>query len=201
VDVNVRVGVASDLDRVVALHAQRIGEGFLPTLGRPFLHRLYRRVIRSRDAFVVVADRAPHHGGPAFGFVAGAADLGALYRRFVVRDGVQAGLVAAPRLARSVPRVRETLRYPDETGDLPAAEILAVAVDDLVTGEGIGGALMEGACRRFRMLGVTSAKVVTAAGNTAALRMYEAAGFVRHSRIEVHAGAESEVLVWNSPSD
>jgi ribosomal protein S18 acetylase RimI-like enzyme len=201
VDVNVRVGVASDLDRVVALHTLRIDEGFLPSLGRPFLHRLYRRVMRSRDAFVLVADRDPRHGGPAFGFVAGAADLSALYRRFVVRDGVPAGIVAAPRLASSIPRALETLRYPDATGDLPPAEILAVAVDELVAGEGVGAALMAGACKRFTMMGVTRAKVVTAAGNEAALRMYQKAGFVPHSRIEVHAGAESEVLVWNSPSD
>lgn len=195
-----RVGVASDLDRVVALHALRIDEGFLPSLGRPFLRRLYRRVMRSRDAFVLVADRSPQNGGPAFGFVAGAADLSALYRRFVVRDGVPAGIVSAPRLAKSIPRALETLRYPDATGDLPPAEILAVAVDELVSGEGIGAALMAAATKRFRMMGVTRAKVVTAAGNEAALRMYQKAGFVPHSRIEVHAGAESEVLVWNSSS-
>jgi ribosomal protein S18 acetylase RimI-like enzyme len=199
-EVNVRMGVAGDLHRIVALHSQRISEGFLPSLGRPFLHRLYRRVIRSRDAFVIVADRDPRHGGPAFGFVAGAADLGALYRRFVLRDGIPAGLAAAPRLVHSVPRALETLHYPAESSELPPAEILAVAVDELVTGEGVGAQLMAGARTRFGMLGVTTAKVVTAAGNTAALRMYEAAGFVPHSRIEVHAGAESEVLVWNSPS-
>jgi ribosomal protein S18 acetylase RimI-like enzyme len=199
-----RRAVASDLDRIVALHANRISEGFLPTLGRPFLRRLYRRVLRSRDAFIVVA--VPGPGFPVAGFVAGVSDLSVLYRRFVVHDGVIAGLRAAPRLARSAPRVLETLRYPATADDAPAgpplpeAEILAVAVDDVVAGRGVGGALMAAAAPCFEAMGVHAAKVVTTLDNASALRMYRAAGYAPRARISVHEGTESEVLVWNSSS-
>ena len=90
----IRPATDADLDAVATLHATRIGEGFLSSLGPGFLRRLYRRVLRSPDGFVIVATDGPR----VVGFVAGIGDLGALYRRFVVHDGVAAGVAALPRL-------------------------------------------------------------------------------------------------------
>lgn len=188
----VRPATDTDLGRVAELHVERIAEGFLSSLGVGFVRRLYRRVLRSADGFVLVAGPA----GGVQGFVAGVGDVGALYRRFLVRDGVAAGLAAAPRLVRAVPRVIETLRYPDTTGDLPDAEILAVAVAASATGAGMGRALVRAGVARFTDLDVAAAKVVTTADNAAAIAMYEASGFVPAAPIEVHAGRASEVLVW-----
>jgi ribosomal protein S18 acetylase RimI-like enzyme len=130
--------------------------------------------------------------------VAGVDDLGALYRRFVVRDGVVAGLAAAPRIMRAVPRVLETMRYPATTAELPPAEILAVAVATTAGGRGVGRALVAAGLDAFSRHGVRTAKVVTTADNTPALAMYRACGFVSLSRVEVHEGRASEVLVWNA---
>jgi len=183
-----------DLARVAALHADRIAEGFLPRLGRPFLERLYRRVLLRPDAFVIVAaddDRT-------VGFVAVAADLGALYRSFVVRDGAVAGLRAAPRILASLKRVLETLRYPASERDLPDAEILAVAVEASAAGRGVGRALVDAATARMEALGVRAVKVVTAADNVPALGLYRSCGFTTRARVEVHGGTPSEVLVWTA---
>src|SRR5258708_5031098 len=126
----VRFATVADVDAVAGLHADRIAEGFLVTLGPAFLRRLYRRIVRSPRAFVLVAD-APAGAGarPVDGFVAVADDTGALYREFVLHDGVRAGLAAAPGLLRAPQSVFETLRYglrPD--GGAAGAEILATAV-------------------------------------------------------------------------
>jgi ribosomal protein S18 acetylase RimI-like enzyme len=190
----VRPAGPDDLAAVAALHADRIGEGFLSSLGPGFLRRLYRRVVRSDDGFVLVAGAA----GRVLGFVAGVGSVSALYRRFIVRDGVVAGALAAPRLVRAVPRVVETLRYPAATGDLPEAEILAVAVAAEAAGAGVGRALVRAATDAFAARGVTAAKVVTTADNAAALAMYRACGFVPTTGVEVHAGRSSEVLVWTA---
>ena len=53
--VDVRTTREADLTAIAALHANRISEGFLSSLGPAFLRRLYRRVLRSDAGFVLVA--------------------------------------------------------------------------------------------------------------------------------------------------
>ena len=190
----VRAARSSDLGAIAELHASRIDEGFLASLGTPFLRRLYARVLHSNDAFIVVDDL----DGVTTGFAAGVTDLGSLYRRFIMRDGVAAGLRSAPRLLQNLPRVLETLRYPAVTDDLPAAEVLAVAVAADRSGHGVGRSLVRHAIDEFISHGITTAKVVTTADNLAALAMYQACGFVAANGVEVHAGRSSEVLVWTA---
>lgn len=190
----VRTAQPADTRRVAELHVDRIGEGFLATLGPTFLRLLYRRAVLSPHAFVLVA----REDELIVGFVAGAADLKRFYRSFLVRDGLRAGATAAPRLIRSLKSAIETLRYPGSTDELPAAELLAVAVDARYTGRGLGHRLVQAATREFRERGVPAAKVVAGIGNTPALHLYEGCGFVRRHTIAVHGDAPSEVLVWPS---
>lgn len=194
----VRPATSVDLPRVAELHAERISEGFLSSLGLPFLCRLYARALSSPDSFILVNDGQRNGPSDVNGFVAGVEDLGAFYRRFVLRDGIAAGLRAAPRLVAALPRVIETLRYPSATSALPDSEILAVAVATNAGGQGIGGALVGAATAEFARRGTTSAKVVTTSDNKAALAMYRRRGFVTSAPVEVHPGRVSEVLVWTA---
>jgi ribosomal protein S18 acetylase RimI-like enzyme len=188
-----RTGQADDAPAVAALHADRIGEGFLVTLGPRFLRRLYRRIALSPHAVLLVADR----GGRLVGFVAATTSTRRLYGQFLRRDAVPAGLAAAPAVLRAPRHVWETFRYGSaHDGNLPAAEILSIAVSPDAEGRGIGGALLSAAQKELAHLGAPQARVVTAVGNEAALTMYERAGFQRRNRTEVHAGVPQEVLVW-----
>lgn len=188
----IRAALPSDVDKIARLHAGQIDEGFLTSLGLPFLRRLYRRVLESEDCFIVV----DVDGGEVTGFAAGVADLGSLYRRFVIRDGLAAGLRSAPRLIRSLPRVVETLRYPQAVATLPNAEILAVAVAGSSWGAGIGRTLVRAAVAEFASRSIVTAKVITTTDNDRALAMYRGAGFVTVAHVEMHAGRVSEALVW-----
>ena len=195
----VRLALDADTGRLAHLHATRISDGFLPSLGPKFLERLYRRIVRSTDSFAYVA--TDDTTDRVLGFAAATRDIGALYRSFLLRDGIVAGAIAAPRLVRSWRRVLETVRYPAGDGaDLPAAEILAVAVDEAAGGRGIGTSVVDAATQRLAALGEESVKVVAGADNVAALALYARCGFVGQTRIEVHEGVSSEVLVWNSSS-
>jgi ribosomal protein S18 acetylase RimI-like enzyme len=190
-----RAGEPRDAPAVAALHAARIGEGFLVTLGPPFLTRLYRRIALSPHAVLLVADGRADEG--IVGFVAAATSTRRLYSEFLRRDAVPAGLAAAPAILRNPRRVWETFRYGSSgDGDLPAAEILSVAVATETAGRGIGGTLVAAVQDEFTRLGALEARVVTAVGNDAALAMYERAGFRRRTRAQVHAGVPQEVLVW-----
>jgi ribosomal protein S18 acetylase RimI-like enzyme len=192
----IRLATADDAVAVAALHARAIHEGFLATLGPRFLTRLYRRMVRSEVAFVLVAPGADH--GAPDGFVAVAHDTGRFYRDFLRHDAVPAALAAAPRVLRAPRHVWETLRYGTggEAADMPEAEILAVAVAEHAQGRGVGGALVARALATLHQHGIDTAHVVTAVGNEPALHMYERAGFRRYRRTEVHRGVPQEALVW-----
>ncbi len=189
----VRPAVLADAPVMARLHAEGITEGFLPSLGPRFLTRLYSRILRTEHAFAYVAGDY----GAVVGFVAGALDIGDLYRTFLVRDGLLAGLSSAPRMLRSLPRVIETLRYPGrpDLPDLPEAEILAVAVDAARHGRGHGRALVEAAVREFDRRGVTAIKVVAGADNDVAAALYRGCGFTEEHELRVHAGVPSIAYV------
>ena len=192
---NTRPAVAADVSDIAALHAACIHEGFLVRLGRPFLRRLYRRAARSSHAFVLVI--GDDNKGDVRGFIAATEDTRAFYREFLARDALVAGIVALPRIAGAIRSVFETLRYGvRDHGDLPAAEILAVAVSADLRGQGAGVALITAALRELSCRGIASARVVTAVDNDAALHAYERAGLRRCGMTQVHRGVAQAVLVW-----
>jgi ribosomal protein S18 acetylase RimI-like enzyme len=189
----VRSAADGDVAAIAELHATSIHEGFLVQLGRPFLERLYRRAVRSRHAFVLVAGDP----GDVRGFIAASVDTNAFYREFLGRDALVAGIVALPRIARAVRPVLETLRYGvRDHEELPKAEILAVAVDSDRRAKGTGTALIVSAVEELARRGVASARVVTAVDNASAIRAYGHGGFRRHGTTRVHRGVDQALLVW-----
>jgi ribosomal protein S18 acetylase RimI-like enzyme len=193
-----RFATLEDVGAVAALHAGRISEGFLVTLGPAFLRRLYRRVMLSHRSFVLVADDR----GLVCGFVAVAEDTGALYREFLMRDGALTAVAAARGIARAPRSVLETVRYglrssgvASEAGE-DVAEILATAVAADHGRQGIGTRLVRAAVEELERRGIASARVLTAVGNVAALQAYERGGFRIGGREVVHRGVAQELLVW-----
>jgi ribosomal protein S18 acetylase RimI-like enzyme len=189
-----RPAVHGDVAAVAGLHVDRFPQGFLPTLGPRPLQRLYLHLAESANAFVLVADDVEGVNG----FVAAACDTRRVYREFFRRHGVAAALLAAPAALRAPRKVWETIRYGGQGGrdDLPSAEILAIAVAERARGTGVASSLLAAALDEFRQRRVAGARVVTAAGNSQALRLYQEAGFRRRERTEVHKGVSQEVLVW-----
>ncbi len=190
----IRPGRPDDARAVAALHASQISEGFLSSLGPGFLTRLYRRIVASPDAFLLVAASAD---GSVTGFIAGTTDTRALYRQFLLRDGARAALSAGSRLVGGVRRAVETLRYAGATASgLPAAELLATAVAPTARGRGVGRSLVEAFLAELGARDVAAAKVTVAADNDPARRLYGQAGFRWAADLEVHRGRRSEVMVW-----
>ena len=189
----VRTGTRADARAAARLHATQIGEGFLSSLGPGFLTVLYRRIVAWPRSFLLVAEE----GGVVVGQAAATEDVGGLYRQFLLRDGLVAGTIAAPRLLRRWRSTLETLRYPAGEGELPPAELLAVAVDSAWTGRGIGRALVSATNDELGRRGVANARVVVSASNAPALALYRSTGFRPSATIQVHADTRSEVLTWS----
>lgn len=185
----VRACRAEDVPAVAALHASQITEGFLPTLGRRFLRRLYRRICRDDGSFTLVAE----DDTGIVGFVAGSVSTGALFRRFAVRDGLGAALSSPLRVLRSWRRVLETFRHGRQhpATERAQGELLAIAVRPDARRRGVAAGLVEALLAETARRGVPAVEVIVGEANEAAIALYRAHGFVAVRRFELHAGTTS----------
>jgi ribosomal protein S18 acetylase RimI-like enzyme len=188
-----RTGTDGDARAAAALHAGQIGEGFLTFLGPAFLRRLYRRVARTSESFLLVVE----DGATTVGFLAGSTDVAALYRAFLWHDGPAAVLTCSGRLFRSWRRVIETLRH-GTRGAGEGAELLAIAVDPATRGRGVGALLVEAFLTEIGRRRQEAAHVVVASENQTAVALYRRAGFAAVDQFELHAGTESLLMQWES---
>jgi len=193
--VEVRPATDADAPAAAALHAGQIAQGFLSALGPGFLRRLYRRIGRGPESFLLVA-ASP---GKTVGFVAGSTNVAGLYRSFLWRDGIRAGLGAAGSLITGWRRVLDTLGHAGAggTGSGRGPELLAIAVDPAWQGHGVGRMLVASFLHEVGARGEDAAHVVVGADNRGAVSLYQQAGFVIVERFELHAGTESLLMQWD----
>jgi ribosomal protein S18 acetylase RimI-like enzyme len=179
----------ADVDGIARLHAESIHEGFLSSLGPAFLALLYRSMVHSPDVTLLVARR---EGAPV-GFVAGAAQPGAFYRRFLRRKAFRAGALVARRALRPdvARRLVETALHVRRSGGRPSAELLAIAVAPQARRHGAGAKLVRALEDDLVTPDVGAIEVVVAAGNEAARAFYERLGYKDPTPLEVHRGEPS----------
>ena len=171
---------------VAGLHARCIGQGFLSRLGPMFLKNLYRAVATCPSGFGYVwqDDR-----GRAVGFIACAESIGRVYKQALLRRGVMIALPLIRFALRPsvIKRIFETLRYPAEVGpDVPAAEVLSIAVGEQFRRQGIAQRLMAAAAAEFAQRGIDRVKVAVHSENEPSNRLYLRCGFELAIRREHH---------------
>lgn len=182
---HVRPLSAADAAACAALHRSGIDTGFLSSLGRRFMVELYKAIPACRAGFGFVWEDA----GQVLGFIACAVGTGRLYKQALWKRGLWMALplmrfVVRPSVVR---RMIQTLRYPSQVGDeLPAAEVLSIAVSDQARGQGVGKALMAEALAEFGRRGVDRVKVAVGAANETANGFYRRCGFTLAQQREHH---------------
>ena len=192
----VRIRRASTFDaRALArLHASSMPTAFLPTLGERFLTELYRSLASQPGAVIVVAE----NGTGVVGFAAGTTSVREAFRRFYRgQHGARAAITAAPRLVRPsmLRRAWESASYAPRTDGLPESELVSIAVDRDAREQGLGRRLARELLAELAALGADEVKVVVDAANHPANRLYEAVGFRRAARLQIHGGTSSNVWV------
>ncbi|MEW5956400.1 MAG: GNAT family N-acetyltransferase [Chloroflexota bacterium] len=188
----------ADISQVVALHRREIGQGFLSSLGDKTLALIFSVAADSQCGVLVTAqDRST---GRVYGFVCGATRTGAFYQEFLRRHFLSGLIALAARLfsPSTAGKAMETLLYPTKRTrvDLPAAELLIIAVDDDYKGDGLAQALFYELVKAFNDKGITTFKVVAGANLCRAQRFYQKLGPVQSAPIEVHRGQPSIVYIY-----
>lgn len=184
-ETNVRVERGRVNPRSAAeLHSSGIREGFLSSLGIPFLTQLYRAIDLAPQSgvFLAIQDKR------VLGFVAYTADIAGCYRWVLTRKGLRLllPLVSSLFRPRFYRKALETLFYPSHvekhpngtsrTG-LPRAELLSIAVDSQTRGLGIGKELVDAVDMAMREMRVSTYYVVTDATDERANKFYESGDF------------------------
>lgn len=195
-NVSLRSAVPGDEAALAGLHMSEIDTGFLPTLGQRFMRVLYMAMIRWPGSVVIVADDA----GVPIGFVSGVTDVGDFYRHFIRAHWRKAIWAALPRALRpSVIRPAwEALRYGSSHVVEVDAELLSMSVASRARGRGLSTDLGQRFLAQMAESGCEAVRVVVSSDNATAIGAYRKLGFADLSRIEVHAGESSEVLVWRA---
>ena len=185
---------ANHAPQVATLHIQAISTGFISSLGSAFVTALYESIAAAPTSFGFVVIE----NDKLVGFAAFTSNLSALYKSVLYKHGVRFAFLLAAKLisARRIKSLFETLLYPKKTtqGGGPAAEILAICVRPENRGQGLAEQLIRKGLERYRQMGIDNAKVLVAAENAPANKLYQKCGFHLHSQIDSH-GVKSNLYI------
>jgi GNAT superfamily N-acetyltransferase len=180
--------------QVAVLHAASIDQGFLATLGVPFLALMYRAIDEAAGSVLLVEEQ----NGRVIGFVSGGTGMGAIYRR-MLRRPFALGLALMPSVVRParIRRILDVLRYGrrESVERLPRAELLSIAVVRESRGTGAAGRLYLRLAMHFRQIGEDAFKITVGDALAPAHAFYKKMGAVPAARVEVHEGRGSIVYV------
>lgn len=181
--------------QVAALHAANIDQGFLATLGRPFLVLMYRAIDESVDSMLLVEEQ----GGRIVGFVSAGVGMGPIYRR-MLRHPLGLGWSLFPVLfkPRALARIFDIVRYghgQSSVAPCPVAELLSIAVAPDARGSGVAESLYRRLAAHFRERGVDAFKITVGDALLPAHRFYLRMGAMPVGTVEVHAGERSTIYV------
>jgi GNAT superfamily N-acetyltransferase len=180
--------------QVAALHAANIDQGFLATLGVPFLSLMYRAIDEAADSVLLVEER----DGRVIGFVSGGTGMGSIYRR-MLRRPVALCLALMPSVGHParIRRILNILRYgrQESSERLPRAELLSIAVVTEARGTGTAVRLYLRLATHFRLLGEDAFKITVGDALASAHAFYTKMGALPAARVEVHQGHGSIVYV------
>ena len=192
-----------DFREAAELHQNGITEGFLSTLGVPFLAALYQGIAAVEGSGVLVAS----NDGKILGFLAYTSNVKTCYKNLLRSRWPVLAWKMVPNIVRpSIYRkVVETLMYPfvaersgreapaeiDGTSDA-RPELLAMAVSESARGQGVGKRLVEAMDDAMRAMHIEGCYVVTHGIDERSNRFYASCGFEKVAKFENHGRPMNE---------
>ena len=181
--------------KVARLHCEHINQGFLATLGPPFLALLYEAIDEGEDSALIVKEV----DGNVVGFVSGAASLRPIYKRLLFRPfslfiALISCFLSLSKLLKIIEILRISKNNPVLKG-LPRHELLTIVVDPQYQGQGHAEYLFSSLCSYFKAVNVANFKIVVGGDLARAHAFYLKMGCAVAGEIEVHKGKDSLVYV------
>jgi L-amino acid N-acyltransferase YncA len=192
----VRRARIADVPAMVRLHAADLPSAFHTMLGEGFIRQLFRAQVKDPRCVALVAER----DGQIVGYASAMVSMRSFRRRFLLRHGVSAAIVTAPRLARPsvLRRVLESLRYPEQTRGLPEAEMAFIGVAPRIP-PGLGAELCRGLLEGLAEHGVRKAKGFVGRDNRAMNMMVRRLGFQLRGEVTLHDGSPNYIYEVECP--
>ena len=185
----------SDYRRVASLHCEHINQGFLATLGIPFLTLLYEAIDKDSESILLV-ERVDMR---VVGFVTGTCGLARIYLQLLLKPlrliySLRSCLLSLSKMYKIL-EILFRSKYRDFSFTLPKQELLSIVVDPAYQGGGHAENLFEGLCSHFKTGGATSFSIVVGSNLDRAHAFYTKMGSVPVKEIQVHRGANSVIYV------
>ncbi len=176
------------------MHIQGIPTGFISSLGQEFVAALYEAIAEDENSFGFVAVENDN----VLGFIAFTTNLSKLYRYVVLKKGFKFAFILAKKMLsfRVLKKGWDNIFYPSKMKkmDLPDAELLSIVVAPEGRGRGVAKQLIEKGFEECHGRGIDKVKVLVAADNEPANKLYKKCGFELNTQIDSH-GIRSNVYV------
>jgi len=186
---------SSDYRAIASLHCDHINQGFLATLGVPFLTLLYEAIDRDSES-VLLVERMDLN---IVGFVTGTHGLGRIYKQLLLQPlrliySLKSCLLSPSKMYKII-EVLLISKGSNISADLPKQELLSIVVNPTYQGGGHAKNLFKALCAHFREEGVSSFSIFVGGNLDRAHAFYKKMGAIPVKQIQVHKGADSVVYV------
>ena len=179
---------------IAELHIDNIPTGFISSLGLDFVTTAYRAIEKDQQSFGFAA----LEGDKLLGFISFSNNLRGLYRVAALEMGTKFGSVLLKKLFSfsMIKKIMDDVFYPFKADklNLPKAELLSIVVVPESRGKGIAGRLVEAGLNLCKTRGIDRVKVLVAAENEPANKLYQKYGFEFKIKIYNH-GIRSNIYV------
>lgn len=187
--------ISSDYRAVAKLHCDHINQGFLATLGLPFLTLLYEAIDKDTESVLLVerVDRV------VVGFVTGNCGLGRVYKQLLLQPlrliySLKSCFLSPAKMYKII-EVLAISKDDNDSINLPKQELLAIVVNPAYQGGGYAENLFKALCSYFRAEGARGFRIVVGSHLARAHSSYLKMGCVPVKEIQVHKGADSVVYL------
>ena len=194
-DVKVHKLESSDYRAIASLHCNHINQGFLATLGVPFLTLLYEAIDEDSESILLV-ERVDRN---VVGFVAGASGLVRLYKQLLLKPirliySLKSCLLSPSKMYKILEIFLISIgsKLP---ADLPRQELLSIVVNPNYQGQGYAENLFKALCSNFSRQGACSFRIIVGSNLNRAHAFYKKMGSVPIKEIQTHKGTDSVVYV------
>jgi ribosomal protein S18 acetylase RimI-like enzyme len=172
---------------IAGLHIRGINTGFISSLGIDFVTALYEAIAKSTSSF----GYAVEDNNKVLGFVTFTTNLSNLYKSIIAKKGWRFALLLAGKMFSldKIKKVFETLFYPSRIKskmDVPSAELLSIAINPETCRRGLGTQLVKKGFEYCQKMGLDRVKVLVAADNEPANKLYLKCGFKLVGQINNH---------------